>query len=87
MRIPDHTLPPHDVLVLNFDADLYSRRIFVLNTLEDAIVPGTYTCFDEFNHQFHELRAFAEFIKRTGMKFKVLGVTRTLEHALFQRTS
>jgi hypothetical protein len=71
--------------VLNFDADLYSPTVAVLNSLEHAIVPGTYIYFDEFNHQFHELRAFDEFIKRTGMNFKVLGATRTLEHVLFQR--
>jgi hypothetical protein len=53
--------------------------------LRDAIVPGTYIYFDEFNQQFHELRAFDEFIKETGMKFRLLGVTHTLEHALFQR--
>jgi Macrocin-O-methyltransferase (TylF) len=85
--LPDYELPVHEVLVLNFDADLYSPTIFVLNVLETSIVPGTYIYFDEFNHQFHELRAFDEFIKRTGMKFKMLGATRTLQHVIFQRTS
>ncbi|MGH9327559.1 MAG: TylF/MycF/NovP-related O-methyltransferase [Terriglobia bacterium] len=83
--LPDYELPSHEVLVLNFDADLYAPTIFVLDALERAIIPGTYIYFDEFNHQFHEMRAFDEFTKRTGMKFSLLGVTRTLEHALFQR--
>jgi hypothetical protein len=83
--LPHYTLPPHDVLVLNFDADLYSSTIFVLDTLANAIVPGTFIYFDEFNHQFHELRAFDEFAKKTGTKFEVLGATRTLEHVLFRR--
>ena len=83
--LPDYKLPAHDVLVLNFDADLYSSTIFVLNTLERAIVPGTYIYFDEFNHRFHELRAFAEFTERTGMRCSLLGATRCLAEVLFQR--
>jgi len=82
-----YTLPAHDVLVLNFDADLYSSTIFVLNTLERAIVPGTYIYFDEFNHRFHELRAFREFTERTGMRCSLLGTSRCLDHVLFQRTA
>ena len=85
--LPRYTLPHHDVLVMNFDADLYSSTIFVLDTLADRIVPGTLIYFDEFNHQFHELRAFDEFIKKTGARFEVLGATRTLEHVLFRRSS
>lgn len=80
-----YTVPAHDVLVLNFDADLYSSTIFVLNTLERAISPGTFIYFDEFNHRFHELRAFSEFTERTGMKCSLLGATRWLDHVLFQR--
>jgi hypothetical protein len=83
--LPNYQYPPHEVLILNLDADLYSSTSFVLNSLREQIVPGTYIYFDEFNHQFHELRAFDEFVKDTGMKFTLLGVTRTLEHALFQR--
>jgi hypothetical protein len=85
--LPNYELPSHGVLVVNFDADLYSSTIFVLNALEPAMVRGTYVYFDEFNHQFDELRAFDEFIKRTGMRFKVVGLTRTLDHVMFQRTS
>jgi len=83
--LPHYKIPAHDVLVVNFDADLYSPTAFVLSALEDVILPGTYVYFDEFNHQFHELRAFDEFIKRTGMRFALLGATRTLEHVFFQR--
>jgi hypothetical protein len=83
--LPNYNCPPHDVLVLNLDADLYSSTSYVLKMLRDAIVPGTCIYFDEFNQQFHELRAFDEFIKETGMKFRLLGATHTLEHALFQR--
>jgi Macrocin-O-methyltransferase (TylF) len=85
--LPAYTLSPHDVLVINLDADLYSSTIFVLDRLEKAIVPGAYIYFDEFNHPQHEMRAFAEFTARTGMKFKVLGATHALDHVLFQRIS
>jgi len=85
--LPTYTCPPHDVLVLNLDAGLYSSTSFVLNTLASVIVPGTYIYFDNFNHRVHELRAFDEFMNRTGMGFSLLGVTRTLQHVLFQRTS
>ena len=85
---PAELLPPdHGVLMLNFDADLYSSTAYVLRLLGDAIVPGTYISFDEFNRQFHELRAFGEFIGRTCMRFSLLGATRTLEQVLFQRVA
>jgi hypothetical protein len=83
--LPRYEPPRHDVLVLNLDADLYSSTIFVLNVLESAIVPGTYIYFDEFNHQFHELRAFDEFVRRTGMRFSLVGATRALDQVFFQR--
>jgi Macrocin-O-methyltransferase (TylF) len=82
--LPKYKMPAHDVLILNMDADLYSSTIFVLNTLRDSIVPGTYIYFDEFYDRLNELRAFDEFLK-SGMKFRLLGATRTLRHALFQR--
>lgn len=84
--LPNYKCPSHEVLVLVMDADLYSSTIFVLNALKDVIVPGTYIYFDEFNHQFHEMRAFDEFLKRTGMRFSVVGATRCLAHVMFQRT-
>jgi hypothetical protein len=58
------------------------------NSAEEAeIVPGTYIYFDEFNHRNHELRAFDEFRNETGMRFSLVGVTRTMEHAAFRRDS
>jgi hypothetical protein len=85
--LPKHTLPQHEVLVLNLDADLYSSTIFVLNALKDRIVPGTYIYFDEINDRMHELLAFDEFIRKTKMSFSLLGVTRILKCALFRRVS
>jgi O-methyltransferase len=83
--LPTYECPRHEVLVVNLDADLYSSTALVLKALKDQITPGTYIYFDEFNHRDHELRAFEEFINETGMKFSLLGVTRTMEHVLFRR--
>jgi hypothetical protein len=83
--LPKYKCPPHEVLVINLDADLYSSTISVLKALQINIVPGTYIYFDEFNHRDHELRAFDEFINQTGMKFFLVGATRTLAQAVFRR--
>jgi O-methyltransferase len=85
--LPNYKLPPHEELVLILDADLYSSTIFVLNTLEKVIVPGTYLYFDDFNYRNDELRAFDEFVKRTGMKFSVIGVSRPMAQVMFRSIS
>jgi len=84
--LPGYRCPPHEVLVLVLDADLYSSTKFVLNSLKDVIVPGTYIYFDEFNHRFDEMRAFEEFLDGSGMQFSVIGATRSLAHVMFQRS-
>jgi O-methyltransferase len=83
--LPKYECPPHEVLVINMDADLYSSTMCVLKALKNEIVPGTYIYFDEFNSRNHELRAFDEFMNETGMKFSLVGATRTLQHAVFKR--
>jgi hypothetical protein len=83
--LPTYRCPPHEVLVINLDADLYSSTICVLKALKNEIVPGTYIYFDEFNNRDHELRAFDEFINETGMSFSLVGVSRTMQHAVFRR--
>ena len=83
--LADYEPPPHDVLVINFDADLYSSTIYGLNRLKDAIVPGTYLYFDEFHDGRHEFRAFTEFRQDTGMRFELVGVTPAMQNVVFQR--
>ena len=85
--LPNYKFPPHEVLVVVLDADLYSSTSFVLSALENVTVPGTYLYFDEFHHRMDELRAFDTFVKRTGMKFCVVGATRSLTSVMFQRKS
>jgi O-methyltransferase len=77
--------PPHDVLVVNLDADLYSSTSFVLNHLEKIIVPGSYLYFDALQHREHELKAFDEFVRWTGMKVSCFGATHPFIEVVFRR--
>jgi Macrocin-O-methyltransferase (TylF) len=83
--LPNYEFPPHELLVVVLDADLYSSTKCVLNALEKVIVPGTYVYFDNFNHRYDELRAFEEFTERTGMEFSVVSATRCLGQVMFRR--
>ena len=85
--LPGFALPPHERLVLHIDADLYSSAKYVLDTLKDAIRPGTFVLFDEFYDRDHELRAFTEFLEASGMKFRFLGGATQLSQCAFERVS
>jgi hypothetical protein len=65
-------------MVVNFDADLYSST---------KVRVGAYLYFDEFNDRHHELRAFDEFLKETGMKFKAVGPDQILSPRSFKELS
>jgi hypothetical protein len=80
------TLPEHERLVVNLDADLYSSTVLVLSALEHAMKPGTILIFDEFCDRLHELKAFSEFLDRTRMQFRFAGATENLEQVAFERT-
>lgn len=82
--LPTYAIPPHDVLVLNLDADLYSSTIFVLEFLRPYIKPGTLLYFDEMNHVDHEPRAFDEFVAKSKLNFKPVHADRTLAHVSFE---
>jgi hypothetical protein len=68
---------PGPARFVHIDCDLYSSAATVLSLLADRIVPGTIIVFDEYLNypgwQEHELKAFAEFVARTGAKYKYLG--------------
>jgi hypothetical protein len=83
--LPQFDLPPHEALVINLDADLYSSTFYVLEHLRGAIVPGTFLFFDEFSDRHHELRAFDEFLSLTNMKFQLVAATRSFDKVLFRR--
>ena len=82
--LPAYVLPPHDVLVINLDADLYSSTIYVLNQLRSHIRPGTLIYFDEMNHVDHEPRAFDEFTNQNSLKFRPVCGDWTLAHVGFE---
>ena len=73
--LPKYDMPEHDVLVINMDADIYSSTKYVLDYLKPFIKEGTYIYFDELYCSEHEARAFHEFIKSTGLKFKPVATT------------
>jgi hypothetical protein len=68
---------PGPARFVHIDCDLYSSTNTVLGLLADRIVPGTVIVFDEYLNypgwQEHERKAFAEFVARTGVKYKYLG--------------
>ncbi|MEF3281016.1 MAG: TylF/MycF family methyltransferase [Elusimicrobiota bacterium] len=64
------------IAYLHIDCDVYSSTKTVFNFLKNQIVSGTVIVFDEyFNYpgwEDHEYKAFQEFIKETGKKYKYL---------------
>ena len=83
--LPNYVFPPHERLVVNMDADLYSSTQCVLSLLRPHLVVGSYIYFDEFADRFNELKAFAEFLEATHWKFELLGVNNTLSRVVFRR--
>jgi O-methyltransferase len=82
--LPSYSIPAHEVLVINMDADLYSSTIYVLRHLRPHIKRGTYIYFDEMNHVEHEPRAFDEFIRESGLQFKLVAVDMTMAFCCFE---
>lgn len=80
----NYQVPDHDVLVIIFDADLYSSTKCIFDHLGAYISPGSYLYFDEFNCIQDEMRAFREFSATTGHRFVLRGSTRSLQQVLFQ---
>jgi len=82
--LPTYTVPEHEALVINMDADLYSSTIYVLRALRDHIRMGTFIYFDELNHVDHEWRAFREFCAESGLAFAPVAADRSLAFAAFE---
>jgi hypothetical protein len=82
--LPGYAVPRHDVLVMNIDADLYSSTIYVLRQMRPHIRKGAFLYFDEIHYADHEQRAFDEFVKETGLKFRCCAADKSLAHVFFE---
>jgi hypothetical protein len=82
--LPLLRLPPHDVLVLNMDADLYSSTKLVLDRIGGSLAVGDWLYFDEFTESENEFRAFREFVEQTGMHFTAVAESGHLKHTCFR---
>jgi glycosyltransferase involved in cell wall biosynthesis len=85
--LPGYTAPEHDVLFVNVDADLYSSTVTILHHMAPLLTVGSYLYFDEYNDRCHEMKAFDEFLERTGMSFKAVGVVENMWQWLFERVA
>jgi len=82
--LPDYEPPPHDVLVVALDADLYSSTITALRALRAHLRPGALLYFDELNDRNHELKALDEFLDESGLVIEPRAAARNLRHWLFR---
>jgi hypothetical protein len=85
--LPRYSLPAHERLVINMDADLYTSTKYVLEALGDRIEIGAWLYFDEFSDWQHEFRAFREFVQDTGMRFRAVAECDALYRIAFQRVA
>lgn len=83
--LPRYIWPDHEVLVVMFDADLYSSATTVLHHVKEKLVPGSYLYFDQLHHRCDELRAFAEFMEENKMTFRLVATSKELKCVAFQR--
>ena len=71
--LKEHT---ENAAFIHIDSDLYSSCVDVLTLLKPRIVEGPIICFDELldypNYKNNEIKAFAEFLIETELKFKPL---------------
>jgi hypothetical protein len=65
--------------LLHMDADTYKPTAFVLNSLVKSLSKGTLIVFDEYfgypNFRSHEFKAWQEFVKANGIKYRYIGYT------------
>ncbi len=85
--LPNYQPPDHEVLVVDFDCDLYSSTKCVFQYIGPYIVPGSYLYFDEFSCLQDEMKAFQEYISASPYKFVLRAATLQLAGALFQCTA
>src|SRR3990170_1903637 len=82
--LPDYSVPEHEVLVINTDADLYSSTICVLRRLRPWIRRGSFIYFDQMSRIEPEPNAFGEFMRESGLKFRGVCADKSLNNAFFE---
>lgn len=82
-----YSIPSHDVLFVNCDADLYSSTKTILSYIETYLKPGSFLYFDEFSSYNDELRAFDQFLTDSDLKFSCIGADAGFTHVLFRCVS
>ncbi len=65
--------PLQNRLVVNVDCDIYTATLFVLGTMDKLFSPGTIIIFDDFYSMNHEFKAFVDYDRSFGRKWKALG--------------
>jgi hypothetical protein len=82
--LPGYRVPPHEVLVVNIDSDLYLPARQALDFLAPHFRRGDFLYFDEFHIPHDEPRAFREFTGRTGAAFSLVGATEGFAGVMFR---
>lgn len=66
------------VELAHIDCDIYSSTVTVLTALTDRLAPGSVLVFDELlyypQRENHEVKAFYEWLQRTGWAFEWIGI-------------
>lgn len=81
--LPGFTVPPHDQLVVHVDCDVYSATVLVFKKVGPFIKPGTVMIFDDMGQPTHEPRAFTEYMRDSGRRFKLIAADRQ-DHYAFE---
>lgn len=82
--LPNYSLPPHDVLVVSIDSDLYLPARYVLDFLAPHFRRGDLLYFDEFHIPHDEARAFRELTRNTGAVFSLVGAVKEFVGVVFK---
>ena len=86
----DKTLPEFlraqtgPVTFLHVDCDIYSSTKTVFDHLAPRLAPGAVIVFDEYfnypNWEYHEFKAFQEFVRDSGFSYRYLGFAQKNGH-------
>lgn len=85
--LPSYQMPAHEVLVILLDADLYSSTFLVLRHLRPHITPGTFIILGDLSRPEHEPRAFQEFTAESGLRFRPVAASYSLNVAGYECVS